>query len=478
MQNKVSYIVIIVLAFVCLILSMKLGQQSDVAETRKNSAVSGSSEFAEENKSSVPKVAVFARESKKFAADEYVLSVELSMVGTDKKVLYRKMGEKRNRLFEILKSVGISESNVEQSSIELSKEWDYDYQYANPGKRSFLGFSSSQKFKVHVGTKQLKKDFIQLLSAEPDFEIKRSEPQLKDMAALQAKVVKNVCDKALAKAENYAQGAGGKLGKILMANGNVDQDRYSWFEKADSVEIEASLSLEMELLSNEKAASSNEPVVLFVHNNEERKYAADEFEANFTLEIVGTNKKSLYELMEKRRVSILERLDSLDIPRTDVDDFDIKLQKNRTRPMAKVRSLGEFGGYSASKCFKVYVKSMDVASALVNVLAQERDVEFSGVTPKLKNRDSLTAKIEILTSQKAMEKAEAFAAGLGMKVGKIVDVDDGMVSREYWNEYRGKLAPKSYGGGIVLGNDMPPPSRAIADSVTVGARINYVVELQ
>ena len=146
--------------------------------------------------------------------------------------------------------------------------------------------------------------------------------------------------------------------------------------------------------------------------------------------------------------------------------------------MAKVRSLGEFGGYSASKCFKVYVKSMDVASALVNVLAQERDVEFSGVTPKLKNRDSLTAEIEILTSQKAMDKAEAFAAGLGMKVGKIVDVDDGMVSREYWNEYRGKLAPKSYGGGIVLGNDMPPPSRAIADSVTVGARINYVVELQ
>ena len=35
MQNKVSYVVIIVLAFVCLVLSMKLGQQSNAAESAK-----------------------------------------------------------------------------------------------------------------------------------------------------------------------------------------------------------------------------------------------------------------------------------------------------------------------------------------------------------------------------------------------------------------------------------------------------------
>ena len=105
MQNKVSYVVIIVLAFVCLVLSMKLGQQSNVAESPKSTTSTELATVAE--KSPVPTVAVLARETKNFYADEYVMSIGLTMLGADKKVLYKKMSDRRARLFEILKSLGI-----------------------------------------------------------------------------------------------------------------------------------------------------------------------------------------------------------------------------------------------------------------------------------------------------------------------------------------------------------------------------------
>ena len=96
MQNKVSYVVIIVLAFVCLVLSMKLGQQSNEAEPQKSTA---STEPAVAEKSPVPTVAVLVRETKNFYADEYVMTIGLTMLGTDKKALYKKMSERRVRLF-------------------------------------------------------------------------------------------------------------------------------------------------------------------------------------------------------------------------------------------------------------------------------------------------------------------------------------------------------------------------------------------
>ena len=130
------------------------------------------------------------------------------------------MSDRRARLFEILKSLGIPESSVEQNSVELRKEWSYD-----DGKSTFLGFRSEQSFSVHVKSRALQRSISQALSKEPELEINNTKAQLNNVSALQAEVVKKACEKAFAKAENYARSAGRKLGRIVVVGGDVDQDK-------------------------------------------------------------------------------------------------------------------------------------------------------------------------------------------------------------------------------------------------------------
>ena len=482
MQNKVSYIVIIVLAFVCLILSMKLGRddQANKENAATSTAQTSSTQAVAASEEPVPTVAVFTREKKRFVADEYVMTINLTMLGTDKKVLYRKMNEKRAYLFKVLNSLNIPESNVDQNSIKIEKEWSYD-----DGKRRFLGFRSTQKFEVHVESKSLQKSLTQTLSADSDIEVAKSLARSKNVTAWQADVVKEMCKKAFAKAENYARGTGAKLGKIVMVEGDVDQSDYS---TGDSVQVIASMNLEMELLSEGVASSASKPSLLSVRNLESRKYGADEFKASFKIQMVGKDKESLYKLVESRGAAILARLDSLEIPRTDVKDFDIDINKNRS--YSRKRTLGEFHGFTATKHFSVYVKSMKTASMLVDALALESDVEITGVKPTLKNADSLTAEMQILTGKNAMAKALVFADGLGMKVGRVMFANDGIAKHSsspwfmanvlrnydddiYFEEPADGLSMVLGGGGYNSG-----ANGAIADSVDVRAKINYVVELK
>ena len=480
MQNKVSYIVIIVLAFVCLILSMKLGRddQSNKVNAATSTVQTASTQAVVANEAPVPTVAVFTREKKRFVADEYVMTVNLTMLGTDKKVLYRKMNEKRASLFKVLNSFNIPESNVDQNSIKIEKEWSYD-----EGKRKFLGFRSTQKFEVHVESKSLQKSLTQALLTDSDIEVTKSLARSKNVTAWQADVVKEMCKKAFAKAENYARGTGAKLGKIVLVEGDVDQNNYA---TGDSVQVIASMNLEMELLS-EGVASASKPSLLSVRNLESRKYGADEFKASFKIQMVGKDKESLYKLVESRGAAILAHLDSLEIPRTDVKDFDIDINKNRS--YSRKRTLGEFHGYTATKHFSVYVKSMKTASMLVDALALESDVEITGVKPTLKNADSLTSEMQILTGKNAMAKARVFAEGLGMKVGRVMFANDGIAKHmsQPWlrtNGVRNYDDDEVYfedhadGLSMLLGGGGVGANGAIADSVEVSAKINYVVELK
>lgn len=481
MQNKVSYIVIIVLALVCLILSMKLGRddQSNKVNAATSTVQTASTQTVAVNEAPVPTVAVFTREKKRFVADEYVMTVNLTMLGTDKKVLYRKMNEKRASLFKVLNSFNIPESNVDQNSIKIEKEWSYD-----EGKRKFLGFRSTQKFEVHVESKSLQKSLTQALSTDSDIEVTKSLARSKNVTAWQADVVKEMCKKAFAKAENYARGTGAKLGKIVLVEGDVDQNNYA---TGDSVQVIASMNLEMELLS-EGAASASKPSLLSVRNLESRKYGADEFKASFKIQMVGKDKESLYKLVESRGAAILAHLDSLEIPRTDVKDFDIDINKNRS--YSRKRTLGEFHGYTATKHFSVYVKSMKTASMLVDALALESDVEITGVKPTLKNADSLTSEMQILTGKNAMAKARVFAEGLGMKVGRVMFANDGIAKQSslpwlktnVYRDYDDEVYFEDHADGLSMvlgGGDYNSGSNAaIADSVEVSAKINYVIELK
>ena len=85
MQNKVSYVVIIVLAFVCLVLSLSIGRASDVSAQTK---VPSLEPAPEQEGQLLGGVTVSSEETKNFLADEYVTSFKMVLKDKNKDVAY------------------------------------------------------------------------------------------------------------------------------------------------------------------------------------------------------------------------------------------------------------------------------------------------------------------------------------------------------------------------------------------------------
>jgi len=209
------------------------------------------------------RVEVFESESKKFAADKFIATFSLEMRGADKEALFKQLALRRSVIFAQVATLDIPESNVEQNSVNMRKEWDY-----SNGKRRLVGYTASQSFQVTTTSKTDAAALVSLLSAEPDVEIGRTQAMLKDETSLEKQVVEAVGKKAMAKAENYAKSVGAKLGKVVYINGEGGGVSYGSFGMlrskammmnsmdgmaisenaiADSAEISASIRLIVEL---------------------------------------------------------------------------------------------------------------------------------------------------------------------------------------------------------------------------------------
>ena len=162
----------------------------------------------------VPKIEVSVSESKKFAADKFEMGFSLEIRGRDKETVTRRMAERRSVIFENVKSLEIPQSNVEQNSVDVRKEWSY-----RSGKRELVGYVATQNFVITVNRKIDAAALVQALAAEPDVEIHRTAAQLKDVDGVQSQVIKAAGKKALAKARDYAEGVDAKLGRVLQING-------------------------------------------------------------------------------------------------------------------------------------------------------------------------------------------------------------------------------------------------------------------
>jgi hypothetical protein len=162
----------------------------------------------------VPRIEVSASETKKFAADKFEMGFSLEIRGKDKEAVFKRIAERRSVIFENVKQLDIPQSDVEQNSVDIRKEWSY-----RNSKRELVGYVATQSFVITVNRKIDAAALVQALSPEPDVEIHRTSAGLKDENAVQSKVVKAVGEKAKAKAKDYADGVGAKLGRVLQING-------------------------------------------------------------------------------------------------------------------------------------------------------------------------------------------------------------------------------------------------------------------
>ena len=121
MQNKVSYVVIIILAFVCLVLSMRIGRDGGVLA---QPGVPAPEKVAEQTEEFRGGVTVSSEERKNFLADEYVTTFKMVLVDKNKDVAYKRLNESRKKILELFEKHSVGPQEYELLSTSLEKEWD------------------------------------------------------------------------------------------------------------------------------------------------------------------------------------------------------------------------------------------------------------------------------------------------------------------------------------------------------------------
>lgn len=211
----------------------------------------------------VPKVELTGHKSQKFEANEFVSNFSVELRDANKSNLYKRLHERRDRIVALVKSLDIDESNIEQNSVSLTKEWAYD-----KGSRSLVGYVGTQNFLVRMDSRQDAAMLSQLLSSEDDVEINPTQVSVKNQDSLQGVIIEAAVKDGLEKASHYAAGAGKTLGNILYI-GSEGEGVYAMSGRArgknfalamnsvdvmadvgaiaDSVEISANVRLQVEL---------------------------------------------------------------------------------------------------------------------------------------------------------------------------------------------------------------------------------------
>ena len=117
MISKLLNIIYLVLLIVCVCVLIRVVKAEPAAVPV--AASNGTVAFE------VPKIEVSASETKKFAADKFEMGFSLEIRGKDKEAVSKRLAERRSVIFENVKSLEIPQSNVEQNSVEIHKEWSY-----------------------------------------------------------------------------------------------------------------------------------------------------------------------------------------------------------------------------------------------------------------------------------------------------------------------------------------------------------------
>lgn len=201
MANKLSGVIIVVLAVICIVL---LHGKSGSREYMP-APVNGTSQALV-----TPSIEVNASEFKKFQANEFIVHASIQMLNKDKDLLFHQIEERRKKIFAVAKELEIPEMNIQQNSIELRKDWSY-----KDGVREFVQYEGNQRFLITVDDKQSAANLVEALSVESDIDVGRTTATLKNTDSLQQSIVNAAGKKALEKATMYAGSVGAKLGKIM-----------------------------------------------------------------------------------------------------------------------------------------------------------------------------------------------------------------------------------------------------------------------
>lgn len=469
MQNKVSYVVIIILAFVCLVLSMRIGRDGAPVQSLAP-AVDSAMEQADSPSGGV---SVSSEEKKNFLADEYVTTFKMVQKDKNKDVAYKRLNESREKILQLLKKHSVGSQEYELVSTTFEKEWDYE-----KGKRFFRGYVASQMVKVISRSKQ-DSDSLELdLTAYAFVDNLSTQSRLKNADSLEIAVIKSACKKASGLADVNARSVGANVGKVISVDGVSEVEKLS---SSDSVEVSASVSATLSLDGVENGGKS----YVHVFQIETKKFVADKFVVTVNLTFDGADKEQLFMNVGARRGEVVQVAKDLGVAESEIEAQSMTLRKKRKYEFYDNDSPKK--SFRATQMVTVNFASKDAAGAFLDGIVGLENVNVFKAEPVLKNEDSLRVQVVNIAGKKAMARAKAIAEGFGGSLGKVVSVSNkpeyefgrivlgGRANDLTLRSARGKSMP-AY--DMMMGGSSSESKMNIADSVSVSAYLSVVAEIK
>ncbi len=477
MQNKVSYVVIIVLAFVCLVLSMKLGQQCNVAESAKQEKTTENESVQSKDRWNV--ISLSENEHEMFVADEYRITFKIVQRHKEKVHAFNLLNESREKVISTFNELGLERSSYNQHSMKISEDVDY-----RKGERFMLGYEASQVFEVKLPNKS-RTDEVERKLATLDFvDQLRTIGELKNADSLEVETIKRACKKVVEQADVYAKSVGASAGKIIAAEGNSrvnESDSYS-----DSVGIWASLNVSVQL----KGRDEPQQAYVQVHQEESKKFLADLFTISAGAVVDGDNRDEIYNRVGRVKDSIVALARKLGGAESEIEVHTARVGI-KTR-WEKAKNESKKNRFRARQFVTVNFSSKQDAAAFLAEVGGAENVTVGDVSSVLKNGDSLKVFVTEVAGRKAMARAKAIAEGFGGGLGDVVYIgnnssDDYSIVTEVDLESSAKgrtvlgnrrSIEDRFGGGLagLLGG--AAAEGMIADSVEVSSSVNVIAELK
>jgi len=481
MQNKVSYIVIIVLTFVCLILSMKLSHEGNAAKQAEpaEQAKASASESAN-SKDSWNVISLSTSEQEMFVADEYKITFKIVQKQKEKSRAFALLNESREKVLSMLKELNVDKSSYDLRSMRISN----DIERRRDGKRVKVGYEAEQEVEIKLATKSFS-DAVERKLATLDFiDDFETVGGLKNADSLEVETIKRTCKKVLKQADVYARSVGAKVGKVLAAEGNSDVNEGRSY--SDSVGINAHLNVSVQLQGRDGSKQS----YVQVSQEESKKFLADLFTISAGAVVDGDDREKIYGQVGRVKDSIVALARNLGVAESEIDvhtaRIGIKSQWDFTNNESKKNR------FRARQFVTVNFTSKQDAAAFLAEVGGAENVTVGDVRSVLKNSDSLKVLVTEIAGKKAMKRARAIAEGFGGKVGDVVYVgnntsyDYNVVNEiSYESSARGRTVLGNSRGvsgayfdglaGFLGGGDA---SGMIADSVEVSSSVNVIAELK
>ena len=481
MQNKVSYIVIIVLAFVCLLLSMRLSHEGNAAKQAESAeqAKASASESAN-SKDSWNVISLSTSEQEMFVADEYKITFKIVQKQKEKSRAFALLNESREKVLSMLKELNVDKSSYDLRSMRISN----DIERRRDGKRVKVGYEAEQEVEIKLATKSFS-DAVERKLATLDFiDDFETVGGLKNADSLEVETIKRTCKKVLKQADVYARSVGAKVGKVLAAEGNSDVNEGRSY--SDSVGINAHLNVSVQLQGRDGSKQS----YVQVSQEESKKFLADLFTISAGAVVDGDDREKIYGQVGRVKDSIVALARNLGVAESEIDvhtaRIGIKSQWDYTNNESKKNR------FRARQFVTVNFTSKQDAAAFLAEVGGAENVTVGDVRSVLKNSDSLKVLVTEIAGKKAMMRARAIAEGFGGKVGDVVYVgnntsyDYNVVNEiSYESSARGRTVLGNSRGvsgayfdglaGFLGGGDA---SGMIADSVEVSSSVNVIAELK